>query len=297
VPVIRDRHDHDIAPPGHLRVLAALNGKSGTEIACGVLCPLSPPRSDNDLVSGDGEPSGKTTPLITGAAKDSNDKVAHIGMVVRATVCHGSIMARPCFGSSTQVGHHGGMDLERVALLRETLAGTGWDERFRALAKALRASVRGPGGLLLLGNPGDEPWHLAAHLHDESRWHDIPTLRPTLVRWTPPRDAPPHLSVGLDRITAARRGEALFVVAPETAPPPLLERVADARHVGATVLALENGDSELSGLAHEAITVRPDDPTVSFDSAQHLVSLASCEPVARQRVRARLSRFLDVLSG
>lgn len=189
------------------------------------------------------------------------------------------------------------MELERVALLRETLAGTGWAERVRTFARAIRVSVHRPGGLLILGTPDDEPWHLAAHLQDESRLNGLPNLAPTLVRWTPPADAPPHLSFGLDRITAARRGEALFVVAPDAAPPPLLERVADARQVGATVLTLAEGDRELSGLAHEAITVTPDDPALSFDSAQHLVSLAASEPVAPKGMRARLSRFLDALSG
>ena len=31
-------------------------------------------------------------------------------------------------------------------------------------------------------------------------------LAPTLVRWSPPPGAPPHLSVGLARLEAARRG-------------------------------------------------------------------------------------------
>ena len=36
---------------------------------------------------------------------------------------------------------------------------------------------------------------------------------------------------------------------------PLLERVNDARHVGATILALDSGDPELDGLAHESLAV------------------------------------------
>ena len=36
---------------------------------------------------------------------------------------------------------------------------------------------------------------------------------------------------------------------------PLLERVSDARRVGATILALDAGDPELDALAHETLTV------------------------------------------
>lgn len=191
------------------------------------------------------------------------------------------------------------MDAARVAILREVLASTGWVERTRDFARALRVTTREPGGLLLVGTPTQEPWHLAAHLDDESRWHDLPELAPTLVRWSPPPGVPAHLSVGLDRIEAARRGETLFVVAPEAAPAPLLERVSDARRVGTTVLALETGDRELEGIAHEALTVAPGEESVSFDGVQHLVSVAAGEPLARSRrgLRDRLARLLDSLSG
>lgn len=183
-------------------------------------------------------------------------------------------------------------------MLREVLAQTGWVERATAFARALRTSVRDPGGLLLVGTPEDEPWHLAAHLDDESRFHDLPVLAPTLVRWSPPATAPPHLRVGIDRIEATRRGEALFVVTPQAAPPPLLDRLADARKVGATVLALDTGDRELEGLAHEAITVSPDEPTVSFDGVQHLVSTAAGEPFDQvSGLRGRLARLLRTVNG
>ncbi|MGH3328622.1 MAG: hypothetical protein ACRDPT_12640, partial [Streptomycetales bacterium] len=73
------------------------------------------------------------------------------------------------------------MDAARVAILREILAPTGWVDRTREFARALRASTSGPGGLLLVGTPDDEPWHLAAHLDDEARYAAIPELVPTLV--------------------------------------------------------------------------------------------------------------------
>jgi hypothetical protein len=47
----------------------------------------------------------------------------------------------------------------------------------------------------------------------------------------------------------------VLVVTEQTAPVPLLERVERARRGGATILALERGDRDLEGLAHEVITL------------------------------------------
>ena len=124
------------------------------------------------------------------------------------------------------------MDAVRVALLREVLAGTEWLGATRRFAGVLRGSVVAPGGgLLLVGTPEYEPWHLAAHLVDEAAWSGTPELAPTLVRHRVRPSDPPHLAVGPGRIEAARRGETLLVVAPEE-PAPLLE------HVPAAVLLL-----------------------------------------------------------
>ncbi len=173
-------------------------------------------------------------------------------------------------------GHHGYVDADQVATLRTLLARSGWLERAGVFGRALRTSTRAPGGLLLVGTPDFEPWHLTAHLDEESRLSGIPELMPTLVRWMPPPDAPPHLRVGLDRLEAARRGETLFVVTQDSAPVPLLERVNDARRVGATILALDGGcDPELDELAHESLAAPA---LVSFDAAQHLVSSAAVRP-------------------
>jgi hypothetical protein len=188
---------------------------------------------------------------------------------------------------------------DEVAALRALLGPTGWPERARTFARALRVSTARRGGLLLVGTPADEPWHLAAHLDDEARLSGIGELTPTLVRWQPPAGAPPHLRVGLERLEAARRGETLFVVSPETAPVPLLERADDARRAGATILALTQGDPELDGLAHETLTVAPDSAApVSFTVAQHLVSAAAGERATPRRgMRQRLAHLLDVVSG
>ena len=164
-----------------------------------------------------------------------------------------------------------------MATLRALLAPTGWLERTRAFARGLRTATRTRGGLLVVGTPDEEPWHLTAHLDEESRLAGIPELAPTLVRWRVPERAPSHLRVGLERLEAARRGETLFVVAPSAAPVPLLERLSDARRVGATVFALDAGDPELDALAHEAMAVQPGAGPVSFGAAQHLISAACGE--------------------
>ena len=193
------------------------------------------------------------------------------------------------------------MDAQQVAALRALLAPTGWVVRAAAFAQVLRRSVRTPGGLLVVGSPGHEPWHLTAHLDEASRFCGVPELAPTLVRWAPPPGAPPHLSVGLARLEAARRGESLLVVTPEAAPDPLLERVHDARRGGATVLSLDAGDERLEEMAHEALGVEPQSAPLTFDAAQHLVSTAAGDQPPRgardSGLRARLARILDAVSG
>ena len=218
-------------------------------------------------------------------------------------------------------------------LLRDVLSSTGWVDRTRGFARSLRTSTDHGEGLLLVGTPTHEPWHLAAHLDDESRYAGIPTLSPTLVRWSPPPGAPEHLSFGLDRLEAARRGETLFVVAPDDPTEQLLERLADARRSGATLLTIDGGDNDLAGLAHDQLIVpsrgltaagEPSGlavalegfglgdvdlslPEVSFDTVQHLVSAAAGEDEllrsasttgpGRRGFRDRLARALDAIQG
>jgi len=232
------------------------------------------------------------------------------------------------------VRHHEGVDESSVRLLRDLLSSTGWVDRTRGFARTLRRSTDHGDGLLLVGTPTQEPWHLAAHLDDEARLSGIPTLSPTLVRWAPPPGAPPHLAVGLDRLEAARRGETLFVVAPDEPTEGLLERLADARRVGAVLLTIDGGNDDLAGLAHDQLIVpsrglaAPGEPSglavpvalaglgeidlslpgVSFDTVQHLVSAAAGEEqlavassasgsAARRGFRDRLARVLDGIQG
>ncbi|MEU3994471.1 hypothetical protein ACWDCX_19975 [Streptomyces fungicidicus] len=194
------------------------------------------------------------------------------------------------------------MDAVRVALLREVLAGTEWLGATRHFAGTLRGSVVSHGGgLLLVGTPEYEPWHLAAHLVDEAAWSGTPELAPTLVRHEASPSDPAHLAVGLGRLEAARRGETLLVVAPGEAAAPLLERVGDARRAGATVLSLGPGGGGLAAMAHEVLPV-PDCSELDLDTVQHLVSAAAGEnalPARRgpRRFRDRLSRLADLLTA
>jgi hypothetical protein len=198
------------------------------------------------------------------------------------------------------------VDAARVDALRALLTGTGWVERTRDFARSLRGVRSGaaPGGLLLVGTEDEEPWHFAAHLDDEARWSDEPGLAPTLVRWAAPPDAPPHLSVTLARLQEVRRSETLFVVSPGVqAPVPLLERVDDVRRTGATIFALDGGDRDLRGLAHEQLVVPSDDPllpsAVTLDAVTHLVSSAAGAPLPpnRRGLRDRWARLLDLVAG
>jgi hypothetical protein len=197
------------------------------------------------------------------------------------------------------------MDSARIALMRDLLAGTGWVESTRKFGHALQRAPHEAGGLLVVGTPTEDPWHFAAHLDDEARWSNLPTLAPVLVRWAPPPNAPAHLAIGLQRLEQVGRHETVFVVAPDAAPVPLLERVADARRAGATVFALDSGDPDLEGLAHESLWVpeSSNDGLVvpEFDVVSHLVSSAAGETAANKQrrigaVRRRLARILDAVS-
>ncbi len=217
------------------------------------------------------------------------------------------------------------MDSAGTDLARELLADTGWVERTRGFARSLRRSTDPGDGLLLVGTRTQEPWHLAAHLDDEARCCGIPTLSPTLVRWAPPTGAPAHLAISLERLEHTRRGETVVVVAPDDPGEQLLERLADARRTGITLLTLDDGDPEWDDLAHERLVVPAAGtavvpavplslgrgglgldvvPAVSFDTVQHLVSAAAGESplvltgrASRRGFRDRLGRLLDTLQG
>ncbi|MGW7682425.1 hypothetical protein ACWGID_16905 [Kribbella sp. NPDC054772] len=218
------------------------------------------------------------------------------------------------------------MDLTRASLLREMLSGTELGSRTTEFGYALRRFTTRRSGLMLFGPVDEEPWHLTAHLDDELHRAGVEDMRPSLVRWAPPPDAPPHLAIGLDRLRDAGRGESLLVVAEENPATTLLERINDVRRRGTTIFSIGNGDQELASLSHETLvpellvpdgfgwTSRPieydhDEPQSAltevepqiaegFETAQHLVSLAAAdEEAGRSGWRSRLRNAIERLGG
>src|ERR1017187_10983684 len=80
----------------------------------------------------------------------------------------------------------------QVEALRTLLPSSGWVERTRYFARALRGRSRTPHGLLIVGTPTVEPWHMTAHLAHESRLAGRLELVPTPGRvGAPPAGTPP----------------------------------------------------------------------------------------------------------
>ena len=164
-------------------------------------------------------------------------------------------------------------------LLRR-LEPSGWSAAARRFAGAVRTAGHEPGRLLVVGTPASEPWHLAAHLDDSSRWGGLEHLRPVLVRHAVPAGAPAHLSVGLDAVSSAGRRSTVLVAAPDLLDASLLERLGDARRTGATVLVVSPDQDEVDDLAQDRLAL-PAVPA-ALDVAGHVVSAPQL-PGARRR--------------
>jgi hypothetical protein len=156
------------------------------------------------------------------------------------------------------------------------------DDASREFAVALGTEApRRNDSLLVVGTPEFEPWHFVAHLADQARLAGRPDLMPTWIRWAAPVGARAHLSITMERLAAARRGDTVLVIAPNNATEDLLERVSDARHQGGRILTLHRQDRDLEGLAHEALDVPAMAPLPTFDVVQHLVASAASGPSTR----------------
>jgi hypothetical protein len=191
------------------------------------------------------------------------------------------------------------VDRSEALILRELLElgrGRAWLAEADDFAAALRAAPRREGGLLLVGAEQAEPWHMAAHLSDEARLAGLEQLSPTLVRHTPPEDAPGHLAAGLDRISSAERGEAVLIVSADDPDSLVLERVDDARRHGARILTLGQRTPLADGLAHERLRVPEIAEAPTFDGAQHLVSSAAVE-LRPHGLLLRLRRWVEASNG
>jgi hypothetical protein len=176
-------------------------------------------------------------------------------------------------------------------------------QRFRRLLRELRlddASVEfaealgseesaRSDSLLVVGTPECEPWHFVAHLADEARASGRLDLVPTWIRWAPPRSAPGHLSISVNRLAEVRRGDTILVIAPNNASEQLLDRVSDAKDQGGRVLSLHRDDRDLAGLAHEALLVPATAPPETFDVVQHLVANTASGRSSRRARRGRVA--------
>ncbi len=174
------------------------------------------------------------------------------------------------------------MNLDDRDTLRHLRLDTSWLDHVRAFGRALAAPHRDSPTLLLVGTPTHEPWHLAAHLTAQADRHSLPHLAPTLIRHHPPPDAPPHLAVDLTHLAGAGRHHTVLVIAPDQPTTELLNRLHDARHAGATLLAIHTNTpdlDDLDDLAHDNLTTEPHTPHLptasALDLTQHLVALAT----------------------
>jgi alpha-beta hydrolase superfamily lysophospholipase len=155
-----------------------------------------------------------------------------------------------------------------------------WARILGPLAKESRLFARALGGradasseLFIVGVPEFEPWHFTAHMGEEATRHGRSDLVPTLLRWSVPPGAPPHLSVSVDSMLHATAKQTVLVINPGiTEHSELLERVADARRRGSRIMTLHRGSSALVDLSHETLSVNASRPEGHFDLTQHVVT-------------------------
>ena len=183
---------------------------------------------------------------------------------------------------------------ERVHALRDAAGIQRMGRAHPGLRRRAARVEQQPGGLLLVGTPTRSrgTWR-----HTSTTSHGSPALPglvadPGAVGATAAGTAASVGDAGAAR--GSEPGETVFVVAPDAAPETLLERVADARRIGATMLSIDDGDDELGSFAHDRLVV----PTTrrctrrrAVDARRrststlvpHLVSVAAGENVSRYR--------------
>ena len=172
-------------------------------------------------------------------------------------------------------------------------SGTGWTRRAWELGQELRPASESAGQLYVVGTPHHDAWHVAAHLDDEARFTGLHTLRPRLLRWRPPAEAPAHLRLGVDELRQDAHGRAVLVIAPDPLAEDELERLADAKRAGATLMAVTTSADELAGLAHESAVVDSPAPAQALDDvgfAGHVLTVSAGTALRPRRRFALLSR-------
>jgi len=141
----------------------------------------------------------------------------------------------------------------------------------RRFGHALGRGCRGAGQLMIVGTPTYEPWHFTAHVAEEAERRNRPELAPTLMRWSVPEGAPPHLATPVDAIARASRTATVLAVV-DGDDPGLLERISDATRRGARVMTIAGGEGELTSLAHEQLVIDAWRGEQVHDACQHIVS-------------------------
>jgi hypothetical protein len=181
------------------------------------------------------------------------------------------------------------MDITDRSAWTRFRSGAGWTRRAWELGQQLRPASESAGQLYVVGTPQNDAWHVAAHLDDEARFTGLTALRPRLLRWRPPADAPPHLRLGVDELRRGGHGRAVLVVAPDPLAEDQLERLADARRAGATLMALTSSDDELAGLAHECAVVGSPAGLDDIGFAGHVVTVSAGTQLRRAAPRRRFA--------
>jgi hypothetical protein len=192
------------------------------------------------------------------------------------------------------------MNLTYAESITRAARASTWLGSLAGFAATLRGSVQSPGQLLIVGSPDAEPWHFTAHLDNLARFRGARELTPTLVRWQHAERGAPGISA-TDMATGGH-GRVILAIDEGVSDDALLERLADARRHGATVLGLSGADPSSGGssgslddVAHEAHTVRPGNavtlgrvPVVcDFELATHLVGVTAVTPPSRRRFLRR----------
>jgi hypothetical protein len=171
-----------------------------------------------------------------------------------------------------------------------------WLSKAWDLGQALRPQVGANHQLFIIGTTTFDPWHVAAHLDDEARFSGLSDLRPTLLRWNPPAGAPAHLSHSFEELRQSSAGPTVLVVAPDALHEGELERLADARRRGASLLAVSAAQGDLADLAHESVNLSAQAVVESqiaspFEVATHLLAVsAGTASLPRQRGILRRNR-------
>ena len=167
------------------------------------------------------------------------------------------------------------MNLAFCESLSHRLRGGATYDGLANLAQSLRASIRRPGSLHVIGPRESEPWHLTAHLEMLARYRDVPELTP----------APRHLEV-----TDACDGDVVLLVSEERATDSLLQQLGDARSRGSIILGLTAAaDDRLGSVAAESLAVSLDDAhlgapgiVLDFETTTHLLGVAAAASKRRR---------------